>query len=78
LAIIVAPLIRGRIPTIIDRVNTVLSPGETIDVVVTDRGIAVNPLRQDLIDLLKKTGLPLYTINELKEKAERLWGNLSH
>jgi citrate lyase subunit alpha/citrate CoA-transferase len=74
LAIIVAPLIRGRIPTIIDRVNTVLSPGETIDVVVTDRGIAVNPLRQDLIDLLKKTGLPLYTINELKEKAEKIVG----
>ncbi|HBM79625.1 MAG TPA: citrate lyase subunit alpha, partial [Clostridiaceae bacterium] len=74
LSIIVAPLIRGRIPTIIDRVNTVITPGETIDVVVTDRGIAVNPLRKDLIKKLRKTNLPLFTIDQLKEKAEKITG----
>ncbi|MFZ5969637.1 MAG: citrate lyase subunit alpha [Bacillota bacterium] len=74
LAIVVAPLIRGRIPTILDRVNTVITPGETIDVLVTDRGIAVNPQRQDLIDKLSKANLPLFTIEELKEKAEKLTG----
>ena len=74
LSIIVAPLIRGRIPTILERVNTVITPGETIDVVVTDRGIAINPRRKDLIERLSKTSLPLFTIEELKEKAEGITG----
>lgn len=47
-SIIVAPLVRNRIPTICDRVVTVVTPGETVDVVVTDYGIAINPRRQDL------------------------------
>lgn len=74
LSIIVAPLIRGRIPTIVENVNTVITPGETIDVVVTDRGIAVNPLRTDLIEKLSKTNLPLFTMEELKKKAEEIAG----
>lgn len=74
MAIIVAPLIRGRIPTIVDQVNTVITPGETIDVVVTDRGIAINPLRKDLIERLSQRNLPLYTIAELKDKAEKITG----
>ncbi|GAA3314212.1 hypothetical protein GCM10020331_006230 [Ectobacillus funiculus] len=69
---IVAPLIRGRIPTIVERVNTVITPGETIDVVVTDRGIAVNPLRQDLLERFTnaKTAC-FFTIEELKEKGRK-------
>ncbi|MDS0526495.1 citrate lyase subunit alpha [Clostridium sp. SHJSY1] len=74
LAMIVCPLIRGRIPTIVEKVNTVITPGETIDVVVTDRGIAVNPLRQDLIEKFTKVKLPVCTIEELKEKAESVTG----
>jgi citrate lyase subunit alpha/citrate CoA-transferase len=74
LAMIVAPLIRGRIPTIVDKVNTVITPGETIDVVVTDRGIAVNPLRQDLLERFTNAKLPVFTIEELKEKAEKITG----
>lgn len=74
LAIIVTPLIRGRIPTILDRVNNVITPGETVDVIVTDRGIAVNPLRKDLLENLKRARLPICTIQELKEKAEKITG----
>lgn len=74
MSIIVAPLIRGRIPTILDKVNTVITPGETVDVVVTDRGIAVNPARQDLLDKFTKAKLPVCTIQELKEKAESITG----
>lgn len=74
LSIIVAPLVRGRIPTVVDRVNTVVTPGETIDMLVTDRGIAVNPKRQDLIKKFKMVNLPLFTIEELKEKAEQSTG----
>lgn len=74
LAMIVCPLMRGRIPTVVKRVNTVITPGETIDVVVTDRGVAVNPARKDLIEKLSKTKLPLFTIEELQEKAEKITG----
>lgn len=74
LSIIVAPLIRGRMPTVLDRVNTVVTPGATIDVLVTDQGIAVNPLREDLYERLKASKLPVSSIEELKEKAERITG----
>jgi len=73
-AIIVAPLIRGRMPTITDKVDTVVTPGATVDVLVTDQGIAVNPLRKDLISNLTAANLPVYTIEELKEKADKIVG----
>ncbi len=74
MSVILAPLIRGRMPIILDKVTTVVTPGETIDVVVTDYGITVNPRRQDLIDNFKAANLPLFTIEELKQKAEKLTG----
>jgi len=74
LSIIVAPLIRGRTATVVDKVQTIITPGETVDVLVTDRGIAVNPRRKDILNRLKATALPLYTIEELKEKAQRVAG----
>jgi len=74
LAVVVAPLTRGRIPTIIDRVNTIVTPGSIVDVVVTDQGVAVNPNRPDVEEKLRKAGIHLYTIQQLKDKAERLVG----
>lgn len=74
LAIVVTNLIKARLPIIKERVTTVTTPGESIDVIVTERGIAVNPARQDLIEVLGKTNLPLYTIEELKNMAEKLTG----
>ena len=73
-SIIVAPLIRSRIPTIVDRVLTVTTPGEAVDVVVTDYGIAINPRRQDLIEVYKNSGLPLCTIEELRDIAYAIVG----
>lgn len=75
-SIIVAPLCRSRIPTIRDRVLTVTTPGETVDVVVTEAGIAVNPMRQDLISALNAApiSLPLVTIESLRDKAYSLVG----
>jgi citrate lyase subunit alpha/citrate CoA-transferase len=72
--IIPVPLFRDRIPVIVDRVTTLCGPGEMIDVIVTERGIAINPRRHDLIDSVKGSGLPLVTIEELKETAERICG----
>lgn len=74
LAIVVTNLVKARLPIIKDRVTTVTTPGESIDVVVTERGIAVNPLRTDLIEKLKQTRLPIMTIEELMYKAEAMTG----
>ena len=72
--IIVAPLVRSRIPTVTDRVITVTTPGESVDVVVTEYGVAVNPKRQDIMMALKDSGLPLKTIEELRDEAYGLVG----
>ncbi len=74
LAVVVTKLIRKRFPIVVDSVTTVTTPGETVDVLVTERGIAVNPLRQDVLEKVKKAGLPVKTIEELKEIAEKLTG----
>lgn len=68
------PLFRDRIPIIVDEVTTITGPGQLIDVIVTERGIAINPLRKDLIKATKNKGLPLMSIMELKEKAEKICG----
>ena len=58
ITMITAPLIRGRVPIIVESVTTVTAPGEMIDVIVTERGIAVNPKRPDIIERLKGSSLP--------------------
>ena len=59
---------------VLDQVNTIVTPGETVDVVVTERGIAINPRRTDLMDNLKGTGLPVMSIHELQQIAYDLAG----
>lgn len=72
--IIVTPLVRGRMATVCERVVTVTTPGEAVDVLVTDYGVAVNPRRPDLIESLTAAGLPLTTIEALKDEAYRIVG----
>jgi citrate lyase subunit alpha/citrate CoA-transferase len=72
--ILPVPLFRDRIPVIVDEVTTLCGPGELIDVVITERGIAINPLRKDLIKSLKGSKLPVLSLKELKEEAERICG----
>ena len=74
LSIIVANLVRGPLPIVIDRVHTVTTPGETVDVLVTDQGVAVNPRRGDLLASLETAGLPVKNIHDLKLLAERIAG----
>lgn len=74
MSLVISPLVRGRIPTIVDKVNTVVTPGTSIDVIVTEVGIAINPDRQDLIEHFKTLDVPQYTIEELKEKAYQIVG----
>lgn len=75
LSIIVCPLLRGRIPCVVDEVTTLITPGSTVDVVVTEYGIAVNPRRPELKERLVKAGLPIVEITTLKEKATSIIGH---
>lgn len=72
--VLAVPSFRDRIPVIVDEVTTVVGPGEMIDVVATERGIAVNPRRRDLLEALKGTDLPIKPIEQIKEEVERICG----
>ncbi len=72
--IIVTPLVRGRMATVCEHVVTVTTPGDCVDVLVTDYGIAVNPQRPDLIECLDAAGIPHVPIEALQKKAYSLVG----
>lgn len=72
--ILAVPTFRNRVPIIRDSLTTFCGPGSLIDVVVTERGIAVNPLRTDLLAALKDSSLPLKSLAQLKAEAEALCG----
>lgn len=74
LSVVVAPLIRARLPLIVEEVLCKSTPGETVDVVVTQSGIAVNPRQQELRERLIQAGLPVKTMEELKQIAEEISG----
>ena len=70
-SVIVSPLMKGRLPIIKERVTTITTLGENIDCFVTERGIAINPLRKDLLKKLKNSKLPIYKIEDLAEIAHK-------
>ena len=73
--IVIAPLLQGRIPAICTDVTTVTTPGESVDIVVTDYGVAVNPARPDLLAALQAAAcVPLKTIEELRDIAYSIVG----
>ncbi|MFG6257216.1 citrate lyase subunit alpha, partial [Staphylococcus epidermidis] len=75
LTIISAPLVRGRIPTVVNDVTTLITPGKSIDVLVTEVGVAINPQRKDLIAIFERIPqIPVFTIEELQQKAEKIVG----
>lgn len=75
LSLVISPLVRGRIATVVDEVNTVVTPGDSVDVVVTEIGIAINPNRADLVEAFKDLDVPLLTIDELRDKAYAVVGD---
>jgi citrate lyase subunit alpha/citrate CoA-transferase len=75
MTVVVTPLMRGRIPCVLGRVNTIVTPGRSVDVVVTDQGTAVNPNRPDLLERFRKAGgIELCSMEELRDRAERICG----
>jgi len=74
LAIIVAPLLRSRTPTVVERVTTLVTPGSDIAALVTDVGIAVNPNRPELHERLRDLNLPLTSIADLMQRSIEIAG----
>lgn len=74
LAIIVAPLSRARIPLVTERVDCFSTPGESVDVLVTQYGVAVNPRRRELRERMAQAGLAVYEIGDLMKMGERFNG----
>ncbi|QMS84323.1 citrate lyase subunit alpha [Candidatus Xianfuyuplasma coldseepsis] len=74
ITVIVSPLLRGRLPLIKDRVTTITTLGQHVDILVTERGIAIHPQRTDLRQQLAHSSLPIFEIQELQQRAYRLTG----
>ncbi|UCE37516.1 MAG: citrate lyase subunit alpha [Thermoplasmata archaeon] len=74
LTIIVCPLFRKKIPIVRESVTTVTTPGETVDAIVTNEGIAINPRRQDLVKKLQESDLPIRKIEDLQKQAYEITG----
>lgn len=72
--IITAPSFRKRMPIIKDKVTTVTTPGEVIDVIVTERGIAINPKRKDLLEQMKNSDLPIKPIEQIMNEVHEITG----
>ena len=72
--IVITPLVQGRSPAVCTDVTTVTTPGETVDVIITDYGIAVNPKRPDLAEAAQSCGAPVHTIEELRDIAYSITG----
>lgn len=65
LAIVTTTLASRAGPKVVDRVGCVTTPGSTVDVVVTEAGIAVNPRREELAQRLQAAGLPICAMTDL-------------
>lgn len=74
LSIITAPSIRGRLPIVRDELTTVTTPGQTIDVIITERGIAVNDQQGELKKELQKRKLPVKDICQLQQEIYQVTG----
>jgi citrate lyase subunit alpha/citrate CoA-transferase len=69
LTIVVAPLIRGRIPVLTDRVNTLVTKGKEVDVFICEYGIAVKEDHESILASLKNHGIKTLKLSELYDKT---------
>ncbi len=72
LAIVTTRLTAGAGPKIVERVRCLTTPGATIDAVVTEAGVAVNPIRADLRERLVAAGIEVLPIETLQSRARAL------
>ncbi len=74
MCIVTCPTHRKKWPIVMERVTNVTTPGETIDAIVTESGIAINPLRDDMLDMAKAANLNIIDIQDLAKIAEQKAG----
>lgn len=74
ITVVVAPTMRNRIPIIVKKVTNLVTPGETVDVLVTERGVCVNPKRKDLMSKLESLDIDLISIKDLRSEVEKMTG----
>ncbi len=71
LAIVTTRLNAAGYAKVVDRVGTVTTPGETVDVLVTEEGVAVNPRHEDLGERLVAAGVRVLPIERLRDIAAK-------
>ncbi len=74
LCVVLSPTMRNRIPAVREHVQTVVTPGETVDAIVTERGICINPKNKDLLAAAQRCKLPVVEIHDLKKQIEAVTG----
>jgi citrate lyase subunit alpha/citrate CoA-transferase len=72
LALVTTRLAASAGPKVVTSVGCVTTPGETIDAVVTEAGVAVHPSRADLRERLQAAGIEVLAIGQLHERARSL------
>jgi citrate lyase subunit alpha/citrate CoA-transferase len=70
--VLAVPTLRSRVPIVRRELTTFCGPSELIDVVVTERGVAVNPRRTDLIEAAHDAGFALSSLDAFLNYAENL------
>ncbi len=73
-SVLAVPSFRDRFPIIVDEVTTLCGPSELIDVIVTERGIAINPRRTDLLKRATKSSLPFRTLKDIQREVSDICG----
>jgi citrate lyase subunit alpha/citrate CoA-transferase len=73
LTIITTPIFRKTNPIVRENVTTITTPGSVIDAIVTNRGIAINPIRKDLLSTIKGA-IDVVPIENLKTMAYDVTG----
>jgi len=68
LCIITCPVYRKTNPIVLEHVTTISTPGDVVDAIVTNQGIAINPKRTDLIEKCKGK-INIVPIEDLKNIA---------
>ena len=77
ISIVTLPLVRGRTPSIVKHVFTLCTPGASVAMVVTEAGIALNPVHpryEELKEDFTAAGIKLTTIEALQELARSIVG----
>jgi citrate lyase subunit alpha/citrate CoA-transferase len=72
LALVTTRLASSAGAKVVERVASLTTPGDTVDAVVTEIGVAVNPRRADLKDRLVSAGIGVPSIEAMQGRARAL------